>query len=396
MDTDASSQHRTLAVAFAGASAFLGLYATQPLLPTLERLFHVGKSTVSLTVTASTLGVALSAPLVGSVADRFGRKRVIVVSATLLALATLLNATARSLPGLVFWRFMQGLFTPGVFAITVAYVQEEWHEGAGRAMAAYVTGTVLGGFLGRITAGLLGARLGWQVVFLFLGSLGLLAAGALHVWLPVERHFSRRGGSLRIGTIRHLRNPHLTATFAAGFCVLFSLLATFTYITFYLAAPPFHLGPAALGFLFFVYLVGAVITPPCGRAIDRFGHRTVLAVSMAASIVGILLTLVPSLVVVIIGLALCCSGVFVAQACANGYIGLATDRGKALAVGLYVTFYYIGGSAGAELPGFLWRFGGWPACVALIVVVQSAIIAITRFGWSAHGEHSHDPLPLHS
>lgn len=390
---------RRLAVTFAGACAFLGLYATQPLLPTLERLFHVGKSTVSLTVTASTLGVALAAPLIGSVADRFGRKRVIVASASLLSLATLLNATATSLPALVFWRFLQGLFTPGVFAVTVAYVQDEWAQGGvGTAMAAYVTGTVIGGFLGRIISGFIGGRFGWHFVFLVLGVLGGFGAWALQAWLPKERRFTGLlGDSLASSLARHLRNPRLLVTFAAGFCVLFSLLGTFTYITFYLAAPPFHLGPTALGLLFFVYLVGAVITPPCGRALDRYGHRRTFAVSMTVSIAGVLLTLTPWLWLVVAGLALACSGVFVAQAAANSFIGRATERERALAVGLYVTFYYVGGSVGAVLPGFLWRFGGWPLCVALIVLVQTLTILITRFGWSGTAEPKRmESLPLHS
>jgi len=398
MEPISKSRIRTLAVAFAGACAFLSLYATQPLLPTLERLFQAGKTAVSLTVTASTLGVALAAPLIGLLADRFGRKRVIVASASLLAAATLLNCTAHSLTALVFWRFLQGVFTPGVFVVTVAYVQEEWlYGGGGSAMAAYVTGTVLGGFIGRMTSGLIVAHWSWQWVFVTLGVLGGVGAIAIQSLLPKERNFSRRRQSMVTGLAAHMSNPQLLATYAAGFCVLFSLLSTFTYITFYLAAPPFRLGPAALGCLFFVYLVGAVITPPSGRGIDRFGHRVVFPVAMAVSIGGVLLTLVPSLLTVTFGLALCCSGVFVAQAAANSYIGLAANGNKALAVGLYVTFYYLGGSTGAVVPGFLWRFGGWPACVALIVVVQAVTIIIARIGWTRTGRPQQtDLLPVHS
>jgi MFS transporter, YNFM family, putative membrane transport protein len=401
MEATSKSRIRTLAVAFAGACAFLSLYATQPLLPTLERLFQVGKTAVSLTVTASTLGVAMAAPLVGTVADRFGRKRVIVASAVSLAAATLLNCTAHSLTTLVVWRFLQGVFTPGVFVATVAYVQEEWLEGGGgSAMAAYVTGTVLGGFIGRMTAGLIVAHWDWHWVFVTLGALGGVGALSIQGLLPKERNFSRRRQSMITSLAAHMSNRQLLATYAAGFCVLFSLLSTFTYVTFYLAAPPFRLGPAALGWLFFVYLVGAAITPPSGRGIDRFGHRAVFAVAMGVSMGGVFLTLLPSLVAVTAGLALCCSGVFVAQAAANSYIGLAANGNKALAVGLYVTCYYLGGSTGAEVPGFLWRFGGWPACVALIVVVQAATIAITRIGWNRTGRTGRPQqtafLPVHS
>jgi MFS family permease len=379
-------------VAFAGFCAFLGLYLTQPLLPMLEQVFHAGKMAVSMTVTGTTLGVAIAAPFVGSIADRLGRKRVIVYSAGLLALATLLDATANSLPELVFWRFLQGLFTPGVFAVTVAYVQEEWADGgAGRAMALYVTGTVLGGFVGRMAAGLIVSHWNWHWCFVVVGALVALEAVALQTLLPKERHFSRRTGdeSMIAGARAHLRNPRLVATYIVGFGVLFTLVGTFTYVTFYLSGEPFRLGPVAMGFLFCTYLVGAALTPPGGRIIDRYGHRIALPIAMGTSIAGMLLTLFPNLGAVVAGLALCCSGVFVAQAASSSFIGVAAKTHKALAVGLYVTCYYVGGSVGAELPGALWPLGGWPACVAMIVSVQLLTIVITLTCWSPKEE----PLP---
>ena len=387
-DAGQAERRRTWAVAFAGFCAFLGLYVTQPLLPMLEQVFHAGKTTVSLTLTATTLGVAIAAPLVGSVADRLGRIRVIVASACLLSLATLLDATAKGLPALIFWRFLQGLVTPGVFAVTVAYVQEEWLEGrAGRAMAVYVTGSVLGGFAGRMTSAVVVSLWhDWHGSFVAIGLLGAVCAVILQVWLPQERHFTRRapGGSLRAGMAAHLRNPRLVATFAVGFGVLFTLVATFTYVTFHLAGPVFHLGPLALGFLFCTYLIGAAVTPPCGRLIDRFGHRATLGLAMGLGIAGMALTLIPRLGVVVTGLALCCSGTFVAQAASVGYIGLVASRDKALAVGMYVTCYYMGGSVGAGLPGLLWRVGGWPACVGLVILVQMLTILVTLTAWGPH------------
>ena len=161
----------------------------------------------------------------------------------------------------------------------------------------------------------------------------------------------------------HLRNRQLAATFSVGFCVLFSLVGTFTYVTFYLAEPPFHLMPAALGSVFVVYLVGAAVTPVAGRAIDRFGSRRTLAAAISAGVGGISLTLIPSLWMVALGLTICCSGVFLAQASASSFIGIAAKENRALAVGMYASCYHAGGSFGAAVPGYFWELGGWPACV---------------------------------
>jgi predicted MFS family arabinose efflux permease len=55
----------------------------------------------------------------------------------------------------------------------------------------------------------------------------------------------------------HLRNPQLVTTYAIGFCVLFTQVAMFTYVTFSSRAAPLRLSTVALGWLFVVYLIGA-------------------------------------------------------------------------------------------------------------------------------------------
>jgi predicted MFS family arabinose efflux permease len=382
-----SNWRRTTAVVLAGFCAFVDLYAPQPLLPQLARAFHQSPGHVSFLMTISTLGVALAAPFVGSISDRWGRKRIIVPAALLLTLPTLLAATSTSFGHLMFWRFWQGLFTPAVFAVTVTYVNEEWEKGAGAAMSAYVSGTVLGGFAGRSVAAVVAAHFAWQWAFVALGVLNVVGALAIWAWLPAERHAARRPPDGMIPAMwRHLHNPQLLATNAAGFCLLFSLLGTFTYVNFYLAAPPFGLSTGALGLIFAVYVVAAALTPLGGRWIDRLGHRIAFSGAMMLAISGCLLTLVHNLVTVIAGLAIFCTGLFIAQSSASAYIGIAARSAKAAAVGLYATSYYLGGSFGAAIPGVSWSRGGWPACVCLIVGIDLATITLVWFSWPKRTE----------
>jgi predicted MFS family arabinose efflux permease len=296
---------------------------------------------------------------------------------------------------LLFWRFWQGVFTPGIFAVTIAYITEEWETGAGSAMSAYVAGTVLGGFSGRMVAALAAAYFSWRWAFVALGVLNLLSGVAIWAWLPQGRRIARhrhRVSTLRV-MLQHLRNPRLLATYAVGFCVLFTLLGTFNYINFYLAAPPFRLSTAALGLLFTVYLVGAFVTPFAGRWIDRLGHRFTLALAFGGGIAGICLTLLPSLPAVILGLSLCCTGVFIGHSSASSYIGTVARESRAAAVGLYVMCYYAGGSAGSALSGHFWNRGGWPACVALVVTVQVLTILTAAIFWKPAGVPAFDQPP---
>lgn len=376
-----SERKRKAAVALAGFCAFLDLYAPQPMLPELARLFRTSAAATSLLVSVSTLAVALAAPLIGVLADRWGRKQVIVPATLLLSIPTLLAAFAGSFGQLLFWRFLQGVLTPGIFAVTVAYINEEWKQGVGAAMAAYVTGTVLGGFTGRMSAALISMYWSWRWAFALLAALNLAGALAIRAWLPEGKRFlqSRRGSTSQI--VSHLRNPLLLATYAAGFGVLFTMTALFTYVNFYLAAPPFRLNTGQLGMIFGVYLIGAALTPAAGDWIDRLGHRKAIAIAACIGLAGSGLTLAPSLAGVMAGLTLGCTGVFIAQSSANSYLGTAAQEGKGAAVGLYVMFYYAGGSVGAFAPGLVWERFGWTGCVAWIALVQAAVLRLTWRYW---------------
>jgi predicted MFS family arabinose efflux permease len=86
--------------------------------------------------------------------------------------------------------------------------------------------------------------------------------------------------------------------------------------------------------------------------------------------------------VIVLGLTLCSSGIFICQASATTYVGAVAGYARSSASGLYVTFYYIGGSLGAVLPGFLWRSSGWTGVAALVIVVEVAMAAVALAFWT--------------
>ncbi|MGB9078505.1 MAG: MFS transporter [Terracidiphilus sp.] len=395
----APSRLAAAAVFLCGVCAFLELYCTQPLLPLLARLFHASKTGVGMTVSAATLGVALSAPVFGALTERLPRKRVIVASLLGISLPTLLAATSQSLAQLVFWRFLQGVTVPGVIAVLVTYIGEEWPpDQVALIMSFYVSGTALGGFTGRISAGYLADWFNWRISFLALGIAALAGAGAVALWLP---HGRRRNvsqpkldalPSFPYQVQELFRNRRLLATFAVGFNVLFSLVGMFTWITFYLSGAPFHLSTSGLSSLFFVYLVGLVVTPAAGYLITRVGLRAGIGGAMACSIVGVLLTLPRSLPVAIVGLTMLSSGVFIAQTASQSHLRVAAPAGtRVTAAGLYLTCYYLGGTAAGVVPGIFWAMGKWPACVAFIVAMQIAGLAIALIGWRASAQPMAEP-----
>src|SRR5262249_57916817 len=122
-----------------------------------------------------------------------------------------------------------------------------------------------------------------------------------------------------------------------------------------------------------------------GRGIDAYGHRAVLVSALGLSALGALMTLAPALVIVTAGLSIFATGVFFAQAASSSHVAHHATHGRGLAIGLYATCYYIGGSLGGAVPARLWNIGGWRACVGFIIVVELMMFAIAGRVWTNTG-----------
>jgi MFS transporter, YNFM family, putative membrane transport protein len=375
---------RKIAVATAGFCAFLNLYSPQALLPALAREFGAGAAEISTIMTASALAIALTAPFTGAIADVLGRKRVITAAMLAVVVPMAGAALAGDVQALIAWRFVQGLLLPPIFAVTVAYIGDEWPPGEVAGVAGvYIAGSSLGGFCGRFVPGVLGDLIGWRGAFLALAVLSFLGAIIVALLLPREKGFVRSEGLAASARhmLQHLHNPQLLATYAIGFGVLFNFIAVFTYVSFHLAAPPYDFSSTLLGAIFVTYLAGTAIAPATGWMMARLGRRRFILAVLAAWASGALLTLAPPVAAILAGLVLCAVCGMLCQTIATGYVTASAQAGRSSAVGLYVTAFYIGGSMGAFLPGLAWEQAGWPGAIAMVLAVLAAMAVVAALAY---------------
>ena len=202
---------RRAAVGIPGFCAFLNLYGPQSLLPLLAQEFSATPAEISLTMTATALAIAVTAPFAGAIADMLGRKRVIVAAMLLLTIPTVMISQAPSLPALIFWRFAQGLVLPPIFTVVVAYIGEEWPPSEATGVTGlYMAATSIGGFSGRFFSGLLADTIGWRNGFVAIAAATFLCGLAVAAILPRERNFVRSEGLVRLGA-PNARSPAKSA-----------------------------------------------------------------------------------------------------------------------------------------------------------------------------------------
>jgi YNFM family putative membrane transporter len=372
------------AIAAAGFTAMLNMYAPQAVLPMMSAEFGVGPAAISQIMTVSALAVALTAPFTGVIADVLGRRFVIAIAIALLVVPSVMMSFSDSLEMLLFWRFVQGLLLPPIFAVSVAYIGAEWPASEATAVTGtFIAATAVGGFSGRMITAALADPVGWRHALFADAAITALCALVVIALLPRERSFVH--GTTLMTSLRqmmkHLRNPRLLATFGVGFGIMFNFLAAFTYLGFRLAAPPFSLSTTAIGAVFVTYLISIVTAPFTGRLVSHFGRRQFGTIALAVWMCGILLTLASSLPVIIAGLFMITGAGFYVQVCCQSFVATNAREGNSSAVGLYVTSFYVGGSFGGLIPGLLWSSTGWPGVVWLIVGMLLIMAAFVRFAW---------------
>ncbi len=366
-----------------GMFAFLQVYSVQAVLPVLMMDLSATEVQAGMTVGATVMAIAIMSPFLGMLSDAIGRKGIIVGSILFLAIPTAMIAQSPSIEWMWLWRFMQGLSVPGITVVTIAYIGEEFE---GRAvtdlMSFYVSGTVLGGFMGRFVLGHLHELIGWRHGYYVMAAMTLIGAIWVSKALPSSRSFEPNPNfRSAIQTLsEHLVNRYVVTACLLGACVLFSLVGCFTFINLHLAKTPYELTTGQLANIFAVYLIGVIITPLSTTLLRRFGSARTVRVAVITSMIGVLITLLTPLWGIIIGLTIMSSGVFITQAATISYIAINVKKGRSLASGLYYMFYYAGGTLGAWLCGLAYAKGQWQLTVWLLLFIQVLALLVAIFG----------------
>ena len=373
-------------IAMIGFFAFLQVYSVQAILPVLMTDLKATEVQAGMAVGATVLAIALISPFMGMLSDAVGRKPFIASSLLMLALPTALIGMASSIHEVIFWRFLQGVSVPGITVVLIAYISEEYSSRLTTMMSLYVSGTVLGGFSGRFFAGHLEHFIGWRYGYIVMAICTLIGAIWAYKSLYRSQNFiiSENFRTAFATLFSHTKNLHVICSGFLGACVLFSLVGCFTFINLHLSESPYLLTPADLANIFAIYLIGMVITPLSTRVVIRFGMTSTILLAILVSITGLLMTLFMPLGIVIMGLTLMSSGVFITQSATISYLTSHVSEGRSLASGLYYMGYYGGGFIGAWACALAYAQGKWLWTVGLILVVQLIALGVVTLFMRKH------------
>lgn len=355
---------------------FASLYSVQPLLPifAIEYGLDPGASSLALSATTATLAVALL--LASWVADRLGRRTLMVWAILLTAALGLLLPLVPNWWSLLLIRTLMGITLSGLPAVAMVYLAEEMDPDAlGFSMGLYIGGTAIGGMAGRLVSGVLADWIGWREALGVLGAAIAVAAIVVVLLLPKPQNSARSRLGLR-DLERLIRvqfdDPGLPWLFASAFLLMGSFVTLYNYAGFRLALPPFSLSHSAIAAIFVVYLFGSISSAWAGSLSQKLGRRKVYWTTVLTMAIGVFLTLLPSTPAIIAGLAIATVGYFAAHGIASAWVARRAAIGRAQASAIYLFAYYLGSSVLGTLGGYAWAAWGWNG---VMLVSGGAIIA---------------------
>ena len=376
------SQWERLAIAISvGAMGTLGFSITSPLLPDLADAFGVDRGAIGLVQAAVSIpGVFLSA-IIGYLADRLGRRRVVLTSLIIFATFGAAGFLARSYWSLVIARFIQGIGTSGILGLGIVLVGDLF-EGSERTrvMGYNLTGVTVVNMAGPILSGAIGEGGPFRPFLIF------LVGYPLAVWasrMPSDPPGETASPLRHLGAaIATMRREHTFSDFAGvlGATVAATvLLHGFGYTTTPLFLDEvFGIGSSGRGLILASFQVGTVLAAiQIGRLRARHSGSSLVGSAFTFMAIGAGVTaLAPGWWAVSAGLGIAGLGFGL-------YVPLAQDRAatvggplyRGLSVLIWVTFVRVAqvigpptGSALADGIGPRWTYALAAAGMAAVAI----------------------------
>lgn len=349
---------------------FAALYMPQPILPVIAAYFSLDITSAALVTSVTMIPLGLLPVLYGLLLNRIRIEQLLTACLFSLALATLLIALATNIQTVLLGRFIQGLLLPGLFTCLMTLAgRTSPFDSIKRAINFYVCFSILGGFSGRILSGLFSYFFSWNTAFYLLSFLLLIQ---WLYFLSINKQSRKSSQLIQVANLSSVIKSKTNAhSFIYIFLVFFLFASLLNFIPFRIVEITGELNEFTISFIYLGYLVGAFIAFKC-ESITRFmgseGRAVLLAqiLLLLASISTLLDLYLASFVAIFI----LCFGFFLLHSVLSAFLNFQNENAdRSLVNSMYISSYYLGGSIGAFLPGFIYSNYDWNAYIVFISMI---------------------------
>ena len=374
---------RLLILFFTMVVVMIGFGIMIPIVPFYVEQFGAGGAELGMLMAVFSIMQFIFSPFWGSLSDRVGRKKVLLIGAFGNAVSMLIFALADGLGLMFVSRALAGILSSATLPTAMAYISDSTtHEERGGGMgvigAAMGVGMVLGPGLGGWMSGI-------SLSAPFFLAAGLSLVSMLLIWAVLPESLAPEQ---RITDAKHLRGPNLGLMWKAlfgplGFLLFLAFLVNFGLANFegvfgLYASHRYSYGPEQVGTIMVVIgIVSSVVQGALtGPATRRLGETTIIKLSLASSALGfVLMVLAQGAVMILLTVGFF---VFSNAMLRPAIFSLTSKRaqgGQGMALGLNNSFQSLGRVAGPLWAGFLFDYG------VNLPYLSAALIMLATFAY---------------
>ncbi|WP_051305703.1 MFS transporter [Desulfogranum mediterraneum] len=379
---------------FCTVITFCSLYAAQPIQPVFQQEFALSSLQAILFTTLMMLPLGIAPLFYGVLLESFSARLLLRSAILILGLLELVFCMADSYLLLLTIRGLQGLVIPAIITSLMSYISfTSPPEQVQSTIARYIAVTIIGGFLGRFLSGVFTDLFGWRFFFFVLGVLLLLG---FYLLRTLERDANLQYSKPKFSEVlRLVKQPRYLWLYCTIFGVFFVFAGTLNFLPFALKAinPAFR--ESGIGVMYTGYVMGVVVSVNV-RAIITFFRSETRAVTAGLLLyaLGTLGFMVSSYQAMFIAMFVFCTGMFTAHSILSGYVNTLSHGKKGIANGLYIAFYYMGGTIGSFAPGVIYAHFGWEMFLgSMLVILVCCLYCVSRLRHSV-SVHPGREVPL--
>jgi len=386
-----STSSVTLIVMLVLATALgpLAMSSFIPAIPFIQDHFAVSTTTAQLTLTLSMLAMAIASLGYGGLADRYGRKPVLLGGVAVAVVGSLICAAAPSVWIVIVGRVLQSVGASAGLVLARVIVRDVYGDERSVSVLAHVTAAMaIAPLAGPILGGYVIDYFGWRVLFVAVALLAALVLGLLALRLPETRPAN---------VAAHRADSEFAAT------QYVALLAHFPYVRYavygammqgvfvafiggapYVATEGFALSAAAYGWHFMVapigYLIGSLIA---GRVGNRFSREPLLTagawLAVIVSVTTLWMTVQPWFGPWSFFMPMCVLSCVIGVVFPSAQVGLLITGGEqsGAASGLFSFVQLAAGAVLAQIVGALLDLGPLAVSSVMTAAAVTALVAMT-------------------
>jgi len=354
------------------------MYATQPLQPLLAKIFHVDVVQASAFTAVILFSLAIAPIIYGYILESFSARRMLKIATIILFTTNIFLGLSNSYEIFLGVRIAEGLVIPAILTSVMSILANMDKKNIKFNMSIYVAATVFGGIIGRVASGIVASNFGWRVVFFSLSFQLLIALYFVHkITYTGEAKLVRANLS---DVVLILKDKRFLTVYLLMFTIFFVFGGLLNILPFRVKELNPSSSEAQIGLMYLGYSTGIVVSLFSRKIVHFFKTemRTIIAATVFYNFI-IVFFMTKNITIVFLLLFFFCVGMFTIHSISSGLANSMRENKKSITSGMYLTFYYIGGSMGSIFPAMIYQQFGWNTTIVTFACILFCILLFVLY-----------------